>query len=139
MLSAYFDGMTPMLRYRQVLTLAAAALFAAHGAMAEVVPPLPPGAHPVGCSDIAQDFSRLEPGENPQQYWEGIPASNGRGRYVTELLAEPSSTPVVAVSFPDNDDVFGDEAGDTLPVALLICYPTTADTTGPPIRCRTPR
>ena len=36
-----------------------------------VVDPLPPGPYAVGCSNVAQDFSRVLPGESAQNYWEG--------------------------------------------------------------------
>lgn len=100
---------------------------AAAAVHAEIIPPLTPGAYPVGCSDVAQDFSRVKPGETAQEYWEGIPADNGHERYVTDLLSEPGSTPTMPVTFPDNDEVFGDQAGKTLGLALVICYPTTVD------------
>ena len=52
-----------------------------------IVAPLPPGAYPVGCSNVEQDFSRVQAGETAQQYWEGYP-SGSRERYVEQLLAE---------------------------------------------------
>ena len=33
-----------------------------------VVDPLPPGPYAVGCSNVAQDFSRVQPGESAQNY-----------------------------------------------------------------------
>src|SRR5204862_484775 len=38
-----------------------------------VVDPLPPGPYAVGCSNVAQDFSRVMAGESAQNYWEGVP------------------------------------------------------------------
>src|SRR4051812_20853252 len=38
-----------------------------------VMPPLGTGPYPVACSNIAQDFTRVAPGETAQQYWEGVP------------------------------------------------------------------
>src|SRR5437588_8337554 len=59
-----------------------------------IVPPIGPGPYPVACSNVAQDFSRLQPGDTPDAYWEGEPAA-GRARYVTSLLADPANAFVV--------------------------------------------
>ena len=54
---------------------------AAQGAEASAVPPLPlPGPYAVACSNVAQDFNRLAPGEDVQLYWEGVPRANGTPR-----------------------------------------------------------
>jgi hypothetical protein len=62
---------------RFVRALAASLLFAALGTHAQsfndvlgIVPPIAPGAYPVGCSNVEQDFSRLMGGD-AQAYWEG--------------------------------------------------------------------
>ncbi len=55
-----------------------------------VVSPLAlPGPYAVACSNIAQDFSRVAPGEDAKGYWEGSPSADGAPRYVTDLLADP--------------------------------------------------
>jgi dienelactone hydrolase len=100
-------------------------------AVADVAAPVAPGPYAVGCSSVEQDFSRLAPGENAQQYWEGIPAGDGRPRYVTDLLTG-SATPVVGFPVPDDGQLFGKLAGKTYSVALLVCYPTGADNTRAP-------
>lgn len=108
------------------------ALFAFLGASAHadptlVVAPLPlPGPHPVACSNVAQDFSRVAPGENVAAYWEGIPRGDGTPRYVTDLLADPANTLAVSVTAPNDGDVYGSFAGRTIPSVVLVCYPTTA-------------
>src|SRR5207249_2790234 len=64
-----------------------------------VVDPLPPGPYAVGCSNVAEDFSRVQPGESAQNYWEGYP-DGSRQRYVTQLLADPADALVVNVNAP---------------------------------------
>ncbi|HEX4523222.1 MAG TPA: hypothetical protein VH704_06860 [Casimicrobiaceae bacterium] len=91
-----------------------------------VVDPLPPGPYAVGCSNIAQDFSRVQPGESAQNYWEGYP-DGSRDRYVTQLLADPADALVVNVSVPNDHDLYTNRAGQQVPFALLVCYPTTSD------------
>ena len=93
-----------------------------------VVPPQPlPGPYPVACSDIAQDFTRVQPGETAQDYWDGTPHDDGSGRYVTELLADPGSTLQVTLAVPSNGNVYGSFAGEKVPYVVIVCYPTTAD------------
>jgi hypothetical protein len=105
------------------------ALWVGPGARADslaVVDPLPPGPYAVGCSNIAQDFSRVQPGESAQNYWEGYP-DGSRDRYVTQLLADPADALVVNVSVPDDRELYTNRAATQVPFALLVCYPTTAD------------
>ncbi|MEP6997567.1 MAG: hypothetical protein ABI900_07960 [Betaproteobacteria bacterium] len=97
-----------------------------HADSLAVVDPLPPGPYAVGCSNIAQDFSRVQPGESAQNYWEGYP-DGSRERYVTQLLADPADALMVDVSVPDDRELFTNRAGAQVPFALLVCYPTTAD------------
>src|SRR4051794_11575853 len=70
-----------------------------------VADPLPAPPYAVGCSNIAQDFSRVAPGETAQQYWEGIPAGN-RERYVTQLLSQPADALVVTLDVPNDRELF---------------------------------
>ena len=56
------------------------------------VAPLPLGAFPVGCSNVEQDFTRIQPGESAQQYWEGFPTGK-QERYVDQLLLDPGHVP----------------------------------------------
>jgi predicted dienelactone hydrolase len=115
--------------------LAVAALAVATCALADSgveVPPLPlPGPYPVACSDIAQDFNRVASGESASDYWEGNPRSQTASRYITDLLAEPASTPAVAVNAPDDSELFGSFAGRTVPYVIVVCYPTTASNSRP--------
>ena len=120
--------MSHNLGFRTFLAAMLAALaFNGSTVLAETVAPLPPGPYPVGCTSVEQDFSRLAPGESPQQYWEGIPAADGRPRYVTDLLTGAgTATPVIGFGVADDGEMFGKLAGKTYSVALIICYPTTA-------------
>ncbi|MCC7327269.1 MAG: hypothetical protein IT521_10760 [Burkholderiales bacterium] len=92
----------------------------------DAVPPLPRGPNAVACNNVAQDFSRLPPGDLPSDYWEGHP-----GRYVTDLLAEPASSMIVGVPIPDDHELFGSYRGQTYPYLVLVCYPTPASNPRP--------
>ncbi len=111
---------------RVLLAGLALATLANSAVRAETHPPMPPGTYVVGCSTVEQDFSRLRPGETPQQYWEGIPADDGRARYVTDLETSPAS---MSVSFavPDDGELFGKYAGKPYTVAFIVCYPAASD------------
>jgi predicted dienelactone hydrolase len=107
----------------RVAAIAAALMLAplARGADSlAVVPPVPPGGYAVGCSDIAQDFSRMASGATPDSYWEGE-----QGRYVDSLLLEPASTFTANLAAPADSDLFGRFAGQSLPFVFLVCYPTS--------------
>ena len=96
-----------------------------------VVPPLGIGPFPVACNNVAQDFTRLKPGEVPEAYWEGIPGDGGQSRYVTDLLVNTSDTPTVSIAVPDDSELYGDFANETYSATLLICYPTAVDNSRP--------
>ncbi len=100
-------------------------------APSDVVQPLPTqGPYPVACSNITQDFDRLLLGEDPTDYWEGK-ADSGRLRYITDLLADPVNTLIASVTAPLDEDLYGSFAGQTLPFAVIVCYPTTNDNPRP--------
>jgi dienelactone hydrolase len=95
-----------------------------------VVQPLAmPGPHPVACSDVTQDFTRLAPGETPEVYWEGQPRDDGTPRFVTDLLVMPASAYAQPVSIPDDRELFGRYRGGNFTSALLVCYPTSSANT----------
>lgn len=87
------------------------------------IPPLGAGQYAVGCSSIEQDFTRVPAGQAAEAYWEGQPADNGDARYLTDLLST-QATPVLAVAMPDDRDLFGPYANQSIAVGLLVCYPT---------------
>lgn len=92
-----------------------------------MVPPLAaPGPFPVACTDVAQDFARLAPGESPEVYWEGQPRDDGTPRFLTDLLLTPSGAFVQPVPIPDDRELFGRYRGGGFTTALLVCYPTRA-------------
>ena len=91
-----------------------------------VVPPVGAGPYAVGCNNVMQDFSRLQPGDTPDAYWEGEPGASGP-RYVTSLLAEPSNSLVVTFNLPDDRELFGSLANASMPFLVLVCYPTGSD------------
>jgi len=104
----------------------------AHANPTLVVPPLAlPGPYPVACSNVAQDFSRVQPGEDVQAFWEGVPRSDGTPRYATDLLADPANTLAVSVTAPGDSDVYGSFAGRGITSLVLVCYPTSADNLRP--------
>jgi predicted dienelactone hydrolase len=99
---------------------------------AVAVSPTPPalvGAYPVGCSNVEQDLSRLKPGENAPDYWEGNPGASGR--YLTDLLVAPDQALTYKISVPSASqiDVFERTGGQQLQYAAIVCYPTTAANT----------
>lgn len=96
------------------------------GVDASSVPPLPlPGPYAVACSNVAQDFSRLAPGEDVQLFWEGVPRGDGTPRNATDLLTDPANTLSVTVNAPNNSGVYGSFAGRAIPYVVMICHPTT--------------
>ena len=83
-----------------------------------------PGPYAVGCSSVAQDFSRLAPGEDATGYWKGSPSASGAPRYATDLLADPANTLSVTVSAPNDASLYGSIAGTQVSYVVLACYPT---------------
>ena len=89
------------------------------------VDPLPAGTYPVGCSNVEQDFSRVQPGESAQQYWQGFPAGGGE-RYVSQLLVDPADALQVALPVPDDRELYVDRAQTQVMYTFLVCYPTAS-------------
>jgi predicted dienelactone hydrolase len=112
----------PYLRFAGVLLLWASGLATADPLA--VVPPRGPGLYVVGCSNIEQDFGRVESNETPAMYWEGE-TSGGRSRYVTDLLLDPPNVPMLQLTVPDDAELFGPLRRQSLVQVLLICYPTS--------------
>jgi predicted dienelactone hydrolase len=103
------------------------ALPAAPGPTNVVAPMSPPGPYAVACSNVAQDFSRVAPGEDAENYWEGSPSSSGAPQYVTDLLSDTANTVTVTVNAPNNSDLYGSFAGKQVAFVVLVCYPTAAN------------
>jgi predicted dienelactone hydrolase len=93
-----------------------------------IVQPLAlPGPYKVACSNVAQDFSRVAPGEDTTKYWEGFPSASGAPRYVTDLLADPVNTLSVTVTAPNDSNLYGSFAGKPIQFVVIACYPTVAN------------
>ena len=93
-----------------------------------IVPPLAlPGPYTVACSNVAQDFSRVAPGEDETKYWEGFPSASGAPRYVTDLLADPVNALSVTVTAPNDSNLYGSFAGKPIQFVVIACYPTVAN------------
>lgn len=91
------------------------------------VPPLAlPGPYPIACSNVAQDFARVPPGEAAQDFWEGRPAADGTPRDMAALLTEPVNALTVTVTAPIDTTLYGSFAGRPVGFVVLACYPTTA-------------
>ena len=91
-----------------------------------LVPPVAPGPYPVGCSNIEQDFSRLQPGETPQMYWEAL-VNGGVALYIDTLLVDPVDTLTTTFPLSSDRDLFGSYAGMALKTVVLACYPTSSN------------
>jgi predicted dienelactone hydrolase len=97
-----------------------------------VVPPLPlPGPYSVACSNVAQDFTRVAPGDDVTTYWEGSPSAGGQPRYITQLLADPADSLSVTVTAPSDASLYGSFAGTQVVFVVLACYPTASDNPRP--------
>ena len=117
-------------------TIAVCAWLMAAGSACALTDPLssvdarPPGPYPVGCSDVAQNFALTPSDDDRGNYWEGT-SIGGQGHYVTQLLVEPQGTLIYNVDVPDVRGLFTTFAGQPVPYAAIVCYPTSADNTRP--------
>lgn len=95
---------------------------------ATIVQPLAlPGPFAVACSSVEQDLSRLAPGEDVTDYWDGFPSASGAPRYMTDLLANPANTLSVTVNAPNDQNLYGSFAGKPVQFVVIVCYATGAD------------
>jgi predicted dienelactone hydrolase len=109
---------------KQYLAAVAFLAFGAVDAGAESIPPFGPGPNPVGCSNVAQDFTRVPMGDSAQDYWEGNPAGNTQ-RYITDILADPADTVTVNLAVPNDAGLYGPYVMRSFPYVMLVCYPTS--------------
>lgn len=101
------------------------ALFAHSASSQSVIPPLPTtGPHPVACTNVEQDLSRVTDGETADMYWRGV-ASDDKVRYVDQLLVSPGNALASTFGAPDDGELFDRWAGQPLSYVYLACYPTT--------------
>src|SRR5258708_3910100 len=82
------------------------------------VTPTTQGPFAVACSNVAQDASRIAPGLDATDYWEG------RDHYITELLVDPGSAIVYDVRVPFDPFVYPQNFGRRVQFAAIACYPT---------------
>ena len=82
------------------------------------VAPTVQGPFNVACSNVQQDPSRIAPGLDATDYWEG------RDHYVTELLTDPGSGVVYDVRVPFDPFVYPGNFGRNVQFAAIVCYPT---------------
>ena len=118
-----------MLRSWGLAAIAAGVVCASATAGADTpfaLPPLRlPGPYPVACSNVAQDFIRVPPGDDVEDYWDGLSGASGAQRYATDLLSDPAHTLAVTVVAPNDGPLYGSFTGRALPYVVLVCYPTT--------------
>jgi fermentation-respiration switch protein FrsA (DUF1100 family) len=89
------------------------------------VAPTAQGPFTVACSNVAQDASRIAPGLQAQDYWEG------RDHYITELLSAPGSAITYDVRVPFDPLIYPGNFGRSVPFAAIVCYPTPQSNTDP--------
>jgi hypothetical protein len=94
-----------------------------------VIPPVSGvGPHPVGCTNVEQDFSRVPAGDTADMYWRGV-ASDGTERYVDTLLVSPANALTRTFVAPGDADLYDRWAGTAVDYVFIACYPTTAANT----------
>ena len=117
---------------RRALTIImTAALAIARPAQAQnhevVALPLAAGPFAVACTNIAQDEAAIAAsGAAPADFWEGREVG-GRVRYITEVLAHPSSVVRYAAAVPDLREIYPRFAGETVEHVAIVCHPTPRD------------
>jgi len=89
------------------------------------VAPAAQGPFTVACSNVAQDASRIAPGLNAADYWEG------RDHYITELLSAPDSAITYNVRVPLDPLIYPGNFGRDVQFAAIVCYPTPKANTDP--------
>ena len=123
-----FVGRLALFATFALATVPAFAYVNPNDSMSTVAPIAIPGRYPVACSNVEQDFSRMQPGETPDLYWEGHP-NGGNGRYVTSLLVDPGDAIVTNITVPGDSELFGSFTGRTVPYLSIVCYPTSTSNT----------
>lgn len=106
--------------------------FACFAALAAPLPnhstpmaPLTPGSLPVGCTNLAVDASRMAALNLSLDQ-----AFDGNGGYATDILAEPSAALIARPKVPDSD-LYAGQRKQTVPFAIIVCYPTQAENARP--------
>ena len=90
------------------------------------MPTVAPGSYAVACTNLAIDSGRLaQIGGSVDEFWTGA-----NGRYVSDILAEPSAALRAAPRVP-NDDLYPSRRNSNLDLVVISCYPTDASNTRP--------
>jgi len=89
------------------------------------VAPTVQGPFNVACSNVQQDASRIAPGLDATDYWEG------RNHYITELLVDQGSAIVYDVRVPFDPFVYPGNFGQRVQFAAIVCYPTPSSNNDP--------
>jgi predicted dienelactone hydrolase len=122
--------LSPIRNIAARLLLAAPALILTPAAAVNhdlVVSPLAPGRFEVACSNIEQDAERIAQfGLPPADFWDGT-----GGRYITEILSQPSSALRINAVSPDRWRLYPGTAGETVEYVAIVCHPTTRTNTDP--------
>lgn len=113
-----------------ILTVLACSVLPAHAAERDlVVEPMQPGPYAVGSMNFEIDNAALTAalmqGRNAGQYQEGANI-NGELLYIDSLLNNPEEAFKFDLTVPDDETLYGDSAGTTLPVAGYVLYPTSS-------------
>ena len=85
-----------------------------------------PGPYAVGCTNIEVDQSLMAPGRSLGDYLSGL-EQDGQTYYLDQILAQPAAVFSLEPAVPDDQDLYGQSAGQTLPLVGFICYPTPED------------
>ena len=111
-------------RFAALILAAGLALPAAAYNHEKTVAPTVQGPFNVACSNVAQDASRIAPGLNAPDYWEG------RNHYVTELLTSPTAIRY-DVRVPFDPLIYPGNFGRNVEFAAIVCHPTPKSNNDP--------
>lgn len=96
-----------------------------------VASPARPGPFAVACSNVEHDLAKLAAfGGTAPDYWEGREV-NGTQRYVTDILAQPSTAVVYRANVPLKFSLYPTRFGSRVEFAAVICHPTSRTNADP--------
>lgn len=89
--------------------------------------PLGKGPYAVGSTNMEVAPEYADMGDDAMHdYLLGRADESGRSRYIADVLKHPESAWVIDVPVPDEFALYGPAAGQTLPVATFVTFPTRA-------------
>ena len=102
---------------------------------AEEIIPIGPGSYPVASTNfqVAQEYQSLT-GEEMDTYLSGHRTWYGSATYITDVMQHPAAVWTVNVNVPDISEIYAADAGETIPVAAFITYPTTDEIAAKPYK-----